>query len=147
MQDGEVNVSIHAPKYGATSWTLPLCLRVRCFNPRTQVWCDVVLLYYTTYWISFNPRTQVWCDWKVYTATVDEDRFQSTHPSMVRLRPYQDYTSSMVFQSTHPSMVRHRLYPQRIEGRGYVSIHAPKYGATASPKSIITQELELCTNL
>ena len=28
-----------------------------------------------------------------------------------------------------------------------VSIHAPKYGATASPKSIITQELELCTNL
>ncbi len=94
--------------------------------------------------------------------------FQSTHPSMVRRHRWCRTSPSAPFQSTHPSMVRHTLRGTHIwrtlsfnprtqvwcgldNGNGCyasnVSIHAPKYGAAASPKSIITQELELCTNL
>ena len=35
-----VRVSIHAPAWGATCWTVYIRLCCRCFNPRTRVGCD-----------------------------------------------------------------------------------------------------------
>ena len=85
----QTGISIHAPQWGATSG--PHRPLVECFY--------------------FNPRTPVGCDFDGSLPRISPFRFQSTHPSGVRLNNrYQT--------GVHES----------------ISIHAPQWGATqASP--------------
>ena len=72
------DVSIHAPAWGATScW--PACGASRwCFNPRTRVGCDVLLVFGGLVFIGFNPRTRVGCD-RLIAAALDWELEVSIH--------------------------------------------------------------------
>ena len=126
-----VEVSIHAPAWGATRYRASPGPAEKRFNPRTRVGCD-------TGWRptpplnkpfqSTHPRgvrhgsnlhSGLWCE------------FQSTHPRGVR-PDWRKCTccESSLFQSTHPRGVRRRRrWCPRTSG-GFVSIHAPAWGAT-----------------
>ena len=78
-------ISIHAPQWGATSPSSRVTLRTSNFNPRTPVGCDGGY-------------------WRVH---MDNDLFQSTHPSGVR--PYLAIICVALI---------------------VISIHAPQWGAT-----------------
>ena len=85
------DISIHAPQWGATRWLRLLRPAPRYFNPRTPVGCD---------WISRRGIGS------------GPEKFQSTHPSGVRLIRWCGQRRRDLFQSTHPSGVR-RLNRQR----------------------------------
>ena len=76
-------ISIHAPQWGATGRTILVVSAVIHFNPRTPVGCDLAT-----------------------RGIKSVSRFQSTHPSGVRLVCVADFTHDIPFQSTHPSGVR-----------------------------------------
>ena len=104
---GELYISIHAPQWGATGPARTFSLLIPNFNPRTPVGCDTT----ATCWPrwpkhfnprtpvgcderlpkphrqpqDFNPRTPVGCDWPASANCPSPARFQSTHPSGVRL--------------------------------------------------------------
>ena len=59
----------------------------------------------------FNPRTPVGCDDITATLFGVSGKFQSTHPSGVRLCGRFSTRFTVVFQSTHPSGVRPPLNP------------------------------------
>ena len=106
----------------------------KCFNPRTRVGCDqprrrmtvlsVLVSIHAPAWgatncecwsaprlSSFNPRTRVGCDADAAPKEGDMKKFQSTHPRGVR----------QAQQARQPV----EIVP--------VSIHAPAWGATATP--------------
>ena len=66
LQEGD-GVSIHAPTWGATPFSVIVVIRQYCFNPRTHMGCDA------------------WC----LALDVYQDRFQSTHPHGVRQSGYE----------------------------------------------------------
>ena len=126
-----------------------------CFNPRTRVGCDAVMMKEVPHGAEcFNPRTRVGCDGpRPRQGRAPGPRFNPRTrvgcdgSLMVRL------SLPLVFQSTHPRGVRHperrtaggqdhRFNPrtrvgcdapcgQRDAGRK-VSIHAPAWGATTA---------------
>ena len=124
-----VNVSIHAPTWGATDniiitvktlefqSTHPHGVRRKLlsdielfggFNPRTHMGCDLISEGRIIFKHSFNPRTHMGCDFPTVICSPRKSVFQSTHPHGVR---------------------RHRgVSPLQIYA---VSIHAPTWGATA----------------
>ena len=57
-----VDVSIHAPAWGATTCTRRGLHGPRCFNPRTRVGCDADVPELPLVRAGFNPRTRVGCD-------------------------------------------------------------------------------------
>ena len=57
-----LDVSIHAPAWGATAFLPPARLPGWSFNPRTRVGCDLFLGSNILAMLSFNPRTRVGCD-------------------------------------------------------------------------------------
>ena len=63
-----VEVSIHAPVWGATAqrWQW---LGFSSFNPRTRVGCDQRMLQLHLSWCCFNPRTRVGCDGAISPCT------------------------------------------------------------------------------
>ena len=84
-RDEGQDVSIHAPAWGATGWSLPPARKTASFNPRTRVGCDLLHGCFAAHaglvsihapawgatrtppssrpaWPSFNPRTRVGCD-------------------------------------------------------------------------------------
>ena len=78
----------------------------------------------------FNPRTRVGCDHWLHHMPIGSSRFQSTHPRGVRRAIRTGISLSQTqFQTTHPRGVRlGRCNDCRAPG--YVSIHAPAWGAT-----------------
>ena len=62
QRDAAVEVSIHAPAWGATRRSGAKVSVYDCFNPRTRVGCDVSAAFFAS----------------------DNDAFQSTHPRGVR---------------------------------------------------------------
>ena len=82
---GAVEVSIHAPVWGATGFNQwQIC--PACFNPRTRVGCDSDR--------SYRPIALL--------------AFQSTHPCGVRRSLKTVSERLLMFQSTHPCGVRPR---------------------------------------
>ena len=133
-----LQVSIHAPAWGATSWlcwcapaarfqsTHPRGVRPcpspwpaacrRCFNPRTRVGCDgghAVLVGCRT--ACFNPRTRVGCD--------GERKARKAHRCMV---------------SIHAPAWGATLVLSFLYGSIKVSIHAPAWGATDAKTLFVT---------
>ncbi len=102
-----VNVSIHAPAWGAT-FALPLHMKgQKGFNPRPRMGSDITGINSLLTWKSF----------------------QSTPPHGERLSPRQTDITSLKFQSTPPHGERHEAF--LATGRCvFVSIHAPAWGAT-----------------
>ena len=82
--------------------------RLRSFNPRTHVGCDIYFKIYLIYLLCFNPRTHVGCDLLSGSQTMHNNEFQSTHPRRVRLYLHPNLTVLVMFQSTHPRRVRRR---------------------------------------
>ena len=123
-----IDISIHAPQWGATPRNACPSPRRSYFNPRTPVGCDMIrALGYSRLTAYFNPRTPVGCDTArhhdrmrpmisihapQWGATGGNGRydylipFQSTHPSGVRRRFFVLGGMLLLFQSTHPSGVR-----------------------------------------
>ncbi len=101
-----VNVSIHAPAWGATCWRFLVIPRERfqSTHPRGVRQCsntDQILFQ------GFNPRTRVGCDCIPRNSPSRKDGFQSTHPRGVR-----------------------QFGRTGCAGELHVSIHAPAWGAT-----------------
>ena len=104
-----LDVSIHAPAWGASCRFGRDNFKNVSFNPRTRVGCDMTEDSLGRIRGCFNPRTRVGCD--------------------MRLRVCSFWL--VMFQSTHPRGVR-RERKARKAHRCMVSIHAPAWGATLS---------------
>ena len=59
-----LDVSIHAPAWGATAFLPPARLPGWSFNPRTRVGCDHFHRCGQQSGCGFNPRTRVGCDFR-----------------------------------------------------------------------------------
>ena len=76
-------VSIHAPAWGATAQVLALESAMQGFNPRTRVGGDQEIVVFLRTRVGFNPRTRVGCD-SIRKFHFLNRAFQSTHPRGVR---------------------------------------------------------------
>ena len=109
----------------------PVCTLSRSiayFNPRTPVGCDPMFPR-AAEGLKISIHAPQWGATFSFLALAPFYRFQSTHPSGVRLFQSVSKPENSVFQSTHPSGVR----PQPIDLvflRDRISIHAPQWGAT-----------------
>ena len=137
-------ISIHAPQWGATEYGSDyinlgiISIHAPQWGATTR-WC-----WWTTQSWYFNPRTPVGCDPSHITFPLLA-RFQSTHPSGVRLGSKQRadhrrcisihapqwgatdpnliYPGQVLFQSTHPSGVRPRAFKDRYGLHQFQSTH------------------------
>ena len=126
-------VSIHAPAWGATGRCSPAARRRKCFNPRARVGRDARTFDISTGFTSFNPRARVGRDQQAPTIEVPERMFQSTRPRGARLALEGGRLHDIGFQSTRPRGARHTT-ECRSDVYLSVSIHAPAWGATRSPR-------------
>ena len=120
----------HAPVRGAIGASFSRRSRAGSFNPRTRVGCDANGARWCRKVRSFNPRTRVGCDSTAFLSLLKNNcfnprtrvgcdlRFLFLVPLMLCFNPRTrvgcDYDGASV-----------------AEGTGYVSIHAPAWGATA----------------
>ena len=126
---GGLHISIHAPQWGATRSPQGEVVRISDISIHAPQWgATQHTLLRCHHTIDFNPRTPVGCDGKPVTRLIPMDRFQSTHPSGVRLlhtrrrRPCRDFNP------------RTPVGCDEYLGLGcsaeLISIHAPQWGAT-----------------
>jgi len=106
-KDAKLQVSIHAPAWGAT-----------------QAFGNLLYYYY-----SFNPRARVGRDPTKSRVDDVDSEFQSTRPRGARLLQFGWADWRKTFQSTRPRGAR---LPNIIAAAklSAVSIHAPAWGAT-----------------
>ena len=107
-----LNVSIHAPAWGATPPCPVGICPPRCFDPRARMGRDKQEVLLTQVHQSFNPRARMGRD---------------PPPPHMEIK-------TRVFQSTRP----HGARPNVHEGEAMVfivSIHAPAWGATPLPEN------------
>ena len=147
-----LQVSIHAPAWGATAYSRA-CERGRTrFNPRARVGRDPAGLQERASRPGFNPRARVGRDLKICMAPDRPRVFQSTRPRGARpdrwygilrwtngfnprARVGRDISDQYAhidrarFQSTRPRGARPEQFPHLFALRE-VSIHAPAWGAT-----------------
>ena len=109
--ESNLNISIHAPQWGATADALRLRLVSRDFNPRTPVGCD-------------SSESMI---------LFSNGLFQSTHPSGVR-RKTSTHTPSTQPNFNPRTPVGCDLSIHEAGLRLVISIHAPQWGATAGPE-------------
>ena len=128
-------ISIHAPQWGATLATCTSRATATHFNPRTPVGCDRPTGTSRRTPPYFNPRTPVGCDDNHLHREIRSRRFQSTHPSGVRLvnatcpaRPARISIHAPQWGATAD------YRPARFQD--WISIHAPQWGATCNPGAI-----------
>ena len=124
-----LEVSIHAPTRGATSFATTSSTPCDSFNPRTHTGCDRVVKRHRGSSNSFNPRTHTGCDWDMIYIYSSKWLFQSTHPHGVRLLhlcPSVLLCSVSIHAPTRGAT--RDLTPLRLNNG--VSIHAPTRGAT-----------------
>ena len=100
-------ISIHAPQWGATVAGRTITRRLRNFNPRTPVGCDMV---------EAPPASMALL-------------FQSTHPSGVRREKFQDLRVIEIISIHAPQWGATRPTSLSSAPHG-ISIHAPQWGAT-----------------
>ena len=101
-----IDISIHAPTWGATHCPLCNSIHLRYFNPRTHVGCDVQTINTFLTTCDFNPRTHVGCDIVFF---INQQTCQNFNPR------------------TH---VGCDIYCLDIFSGKSISIHAPTWGAT-----------------
>ena len=127
------------------------------FNPRTPVGCDRGCRPRAALPYHFNPRTPVGCDDALGVQRAAISKFQSTHPSGVRLPRWSPAFSAVYFNPRTPvgcdcrdanSSTYSRNFNPRTpvgcdgsidgscDGLG-ISIHAPQWGATTDTTRII----------
>ena len=147
-------VSIHAPAWGATARSPITSMPSSSFNPRTRVGCDVVYSRSIPDNDAFQSTHPRGVRHLVPAQIRGHGLFQSTHPRGVRPAEKLGLVKPDGFQSTHPTRVRQHGLPRAAVGaigfnprtrvgcdgtagglrpvRGWVSIHAPAWGATSS---------------
>ena len=105
-----VEVSIHAPAWGATTKRHPMA-RCGCVSIHAPAWGATRARErgINGAWC-FNPRTRVGCDALCVLTVIVASSFQSTHPRGVR----------------HAAAINQANYEHQV------SIHAPAWGATVS---------------
>ena len=109
VESGELNVSIHAPAWGAT------------------MHCHIVLILL----FGFNPRSRMGSDFHESINRRDGTKFQSTLPHGER--PFILFLDCTLrqFQSTLPHGERLQIFASASD-LALVSIHAPAWGATST---------------
>ena len=122
-------VSIHAPAWGATSTAFLSLLKNNCFNPRTRVGCDESFTQVHGVPDAFQSTHPRGVRLKAFWMYPRLKMFQSTHPRGVRPTRIATMNTEAMFQSTHPRGVRLQHIGQQ-EVYTKVSIHAPAWGAT-----------------
>ena len=152
----KLDISIHAPAWGATELTATEAAAERHFNPRARVGRDggatCLLSSSRTSITYFNPRARVGRDRRTFCIFARFLRFQSTRPRGARRGGKKTNSHILAFQSTRPRGARPlrrwsraaRTYfnPRARVGRDLappfgrwtakdISIHAPAWGATA----------------
>ena len=145
-------ISIHAPQWGATVEQGDCRAGRADFNPRTPVGCDndkicqnymLRISIHAPQWgatrnqirlkkilFNFNPRTPVGCDKQLIYDIAGLLKFQSTHPSGVRLYTHHP-VSARVGISIHAPQWGATFAQLRAIMKLWISIHAPQWGATA----------------
>ena len=124
-----VHVSIHAPAWGATGKRRWRKEKLNGFNPRARVGRDRCNYQVMGRQRCFNPRARVGRDSCAHAPLHCRCGFQSTRPRGARLLSALTLMLSLVFQSTRPRGAR-RAKVVITYTAGYVSIHAPAWGAT-----------------
>ena len=142
---GRRRISIHAPQWGATTMVRVRQAWATDFNPRTPVGCDHRFHAHVQY-PAISIHAPQWGATYCWLVIVIILRFQSTHPSGVRLRlrvpvsdcftyfnprtpvgcdgSYSGRTEAWYqFQSTHPSGVRRIAYYQSRSAHQFQSTH------------------------
>ena len=102
--------------------------RMRSFNPRTRVGCDVRRRGRRSV-SRVSIHAPAWGATTKSNPIYNKSKFQSTHPRGVRLLTHYQYVMDKQFQSTHPRGVRRGVIGVVAVGID-VSIHAPAWGAT-----------------
>ena len=125
-----IQISIHAPQWGATRPRKGSAVVWCDFNPRTPVGCDGAECGLRRFEIAFQSTHPSGVRQDALAYRLPFCIFQSTHPSGVRLFEPSNYGPKTLFQSTHPSGVR-LASPRLSAMMGGISIHAPQWGATA----------------
>ena len=105
-----VEISIHAPQWGATHLSSARYHTLTDFNPRTPVGCDMIPVHFAPRHTNFNPRTPVGCD--LQQAGHGETQDISIHAPQ--------------WGATKP--------PSRNSHARPISIHAPQWGATMASR-------------
>jgi len=121
-----VDVSIHAPVWGATSHD-PFYMCALGFNPRTRVGCDIII-YPIGFDAAVSIHAPVWGATFALLHNMFEYRVSIHAPVWGATALTWRKKTAIPFQSTHPCGVRPDCGPSM---RGiFVSIHAPVWGAT-----------------
>ena len=130
-----LNVSIHAPAWGATPTRAPMCVTATGFNPRTRVGCDASATRHRMPFCAFqsthprgvrpetavpsaravpgfNPRTRVGCDFNGLPFMALFDSVSIHAPAWgATCCCMRQITGPFTFQSTHPRGVRRFFLP------------------------------------
>ena len=124
----EVGISIHAPQWGATR-VAKIVIANCLFQSTHPSGVRLRRLHHPNRLRDFNPRTPVGCDVICIPRHCRNRRFQSTHPSGVRP------VSSIRVQRPHHISIHAPQWgaTERLSskpGGRVISIHAPQWGAT-----------------
>ena len=126
-----VSISIHAPAWGATLLFLLFNQFFVYFNPRTRMGCDLMFVsYLIDFYINFNPRTRMGCDAPSARRKERVRKFQSTHPHGVRRDRSQAPRPIYGYFNPRTRMGCDYVGRDRRLIRLPISIHAPAWGAT-----------------
>ena len=138
LGDGAKYVSIHAPVWGATlePKPVPMPMPVSIHAP---VWGATCPSRKPTYRPNrFNPRTRVGCDQHSNKLAIITRQFQSTHPCGVR--QFAVIGSGAGFVSIHAPVWGATMTPLQALEKAIVSIHAPVWGATHQERQSSTHQ-------
>ena len=130
-----LEVSIHAPAWGATSGLLHRSASRCCFNPRARMGRDPQIRVTRQPCCQFQSTRPHGARRPTFVGKTGEELFQSTRPHGARLARVSWGRQSRRFQSTRPHGARHG-HPGLGHVAGLVSIHAPAWGATVPVRQV-----------
>ena len=119
----EIDISIHAPTWGATSDRGGLLHRRGNFNPRTHVGCDPGHQGLLLSDAAISIHAPTWGATDLNPAYREKLEFQSTHPRGVRQLVTDGRANEYLFQSTHPRGVRRVRAEVQDAMSGFQSTH------------------------
>ena len=124
-----IDISIHAPAWGATIRCRHRTTHSRDFNPRSRVGSDVFSAFFVRVLQDFNPRSRVGSD-RIWVRT--RPQRNDFNP---RSRVGSDQRQGMDWMETGHFNPRSRVGSDKDTRWSYanvwISIHAPAWGATA----------------
>ena len=122
-------ISIHAPVWGATSFTPPRRIRLPNFNPRSRVGSDDVVINDWYYLNGISIHAPVWGATRAFLWMSCMKPFQSTLPCGERQLINDEHMVGHNISIHAPVWGATYLHGLQLAA-GNISIHAPVWGAT-----------------